>query len=541
MASYEDLERRIARLEAQQSTGMMVDTSFGTGLIRPFQNGFPAILTSCFDPNFGYSWAQNYLNDFTPGVEAESNPLAGNEAFTPDNNESLTPGTLGWIETDPQARGYLFIQSPPGFYRYQCIKNQWTEFVWTGSTWQFNSLQGCCGCAASTCLCYLGSGGSGIAIQSQLYFQITGNITGGSVGSGSGVTSGGSVSSGAAGVCLTGTLVQSGNQWQGTVTLADGSTLQLLMGCNANGQLQLMGVTISCDTENECVNGLLSVTSCPGTCTTTVSGGGSLLSGTSSAPSPSGGGTYTTSFCATISLGNCTLADCTNATLLITSDPTFGNCTPCATSGGTSGGGSLTPSGGISGHTSGAGSCGMGFSGIVFSGGVSGGICIPSGYDANATAVMHIGSNMLEFDTPWDGTATYTGEFVGPATGLVYNLILTPATGSAIVTQGGVTVGTGVGIKCAQPGNGNAYVAGTMQYLASPISPGGPDVTQGAFTIILRLCGSGGATSGGGGGSGGGQAGYGCVNFTGNSGAGLCQFGYGTMTADQCATVDCNP
>jgi hypothetical protein len=543
MASYEDLERRIARLENQQSTGMMVDTSFGTGLIRPFQNGFPAILTSCFDPDFGYSWAQNYLNDFEAAVEPESNPLTGNEAFTPDNNETLTPGTLGWIETDPQSRGYLFLQSPPKWYRYVNINGVLQEFVWNGVSYVYNQTLGCIACAnCTTCLCVSGSGASGVTIPNTLYFRINGtdNPSGGSPGSiGSG--SGG-------GVCATGTLTQAGCQWSGVATFSDGSTLQLLMSCNASGALQVMGFLVSCGTEDECINGVLSVLSCPGTCNT---GAGSTIH-----PSGFSGATYTTPFCATLSLAACALTDCANATLLITSDPLFGSCTPCAGSGGsTSGGSPGSGSGASGGGPSGAGSCGLGFSGIISSGAPSGGLCISVPYDANAAVILAIGNalnsgvELLEFDALYDATADYVGLFIGPGTGLLYTLAVQTGLGTGQVFvnggsgslggSGAIQVGTLTVVRCIQPGDGNAYLTSSVQWQNSPLAPNGPGTPTSAIGLTLRICnfsGGGSITSGGGG-----VNNFACMNLNPSNPDGwLCAQPLGNMTIAQCVAT-CPP
>lgn len=109
-----DLSRRLTAVERQLPTGQMVSTSNGAGSIRPFQVGFAAKLTSAFDPSEGYSWERLYLDVSVPEVGTGAFPQAGKFAFTPDNNERLAAGAVGWLEIDAQAAGYLFLKDAAG-------------------------------------------------------------------------------------------------------------------------------------------------------------------------------------------------------------------------------------------------------------------------------------------------------------------------------------------------------------------------------------------------------------------------------------------
>lgn len=87
--------------------GPQVSTFLGATEVRPFQVGFPAELTSGWSASTGYSWKQLLLSGVT--VAAESIPLTGDTAVTPDNDTGLSPGTKGWLEPDPQAGGWYFF------------------------------------------------------------------------------------------------------------------------------------------------------------------------------------------------------------------------------------------------------------------------------------------------------------------------------------------------------------------------------------------------------------------------------------------------
>ena len=107
-----ELERRVAALERRIPQGMMVSTTYGRAEVRPFQVGFPVVLTSAFDPVTGYSWQQQVVDLSLPGVDSPPLSRTGDNAFTPDNDIMLQPGQAGWLEVDPQAQGWLFIPTP---------------------------------------------------------------------------------------------------------------------------------------------------------------------------------------------------------------------------------------------------------------------------------------------------------------------------------------------------------------------------------------------------------------------------------------------
>lgn len=117
-----DILRRLERLERRTISGPMVSTSYGATEIRPWQVGIPVELTSSYDEHAGYSWKQLFLDTAISlstgtGVSSVTEPVAtrtGDYAFTIDNNKSLTAGVRGWLEIDPQARGWLFIYSAQG-------------------------------------------------------------------------------------------------------------------------------------------------------------------------------------------------------------------------------------------------------------------------------------------------------------------------------------------------------------------------------------------------------------------------------------------
>lgn len=90
----------------------MVSTIYGRSEVRPFQVGFPAVLTGPFDSVTGYPWAQLILDVTVPGVETQPQPRTGNQGHTPDNNQGLQAGVRGWLEVDPQAAGWIFTPTP---------------------------------------------------------------------------------------------------------------------------------------------------------------------------------------------------------------------------------------------------------------------------------------------------------------------------------------------------------------------------------------------------------------------------------------------
>jgi hypothetical protein len=87
--------------------GPQVSVFAGAEEVRPFQVGFPAELTGTWNASTGYPWKQLLLSGVA--VAAESIPLTGDLAVTPDNDATLASGTVGWLEPDPQAGGWLFL------------------------------------------------------------------------------------------------------------------------------------------------------------------------------------------------------------------------------------------------------------------------------------------------------------------------------------------------------------------------------------------------------------------------------------------------
>lgn len=84
-----------------------VSRSSGATIINPSQLGFPAELTSRWDSAQGYSW-KRLVKQGTATTDPTMQ-LVGKNAITPDNDESLTEGTQGWMEPDPGRRGYFFL------------------------------------------------------------------------------------------------------------------------------------------------------------------------------------------------------------------------------------------------------------------------------------------------------------------------------------------------------------------------------------------------------------------------------------------------
>lgn len=112
MNAIAEIMRRLAALERRIPSGPMVSTAQGGTEIRPYQTGMPVELTSAFNTNWGYSWKALFLDtasSSTASVTDAASPLTGHLAFTPDNLETLPIGTRGWLEIDPQSRGWIFI------------------------------------------------------------------------------------------------------------------------------------------------------------------------------------------------------------------------------------------------------------------------------------------------------------------------------------------------------------------------------------------------------------------------------------------------
>ena len=102
------LERQVASRGAAGAPGL--STAFGAGSVS-YRDRFPAILTSTFNSTTGYSWERLVLDTtVTPAAVVEvGSPQTGSYAFTSDNNETLTVGTRGWLEADPNAGGWIFL------------------------------------------------------------------------------------------------------------------------------------------------------------------------------------------------------------------------------------------------------------------------------------------------------------------------------------------------------------------------------------------------------------------------------------------------
>jgi hypothetical protein len=114
-----DLVRRIGQLERQSTHGAGVSTVFGVTSTRVVQPGFPAELTSSWDSSTGYSAKALTISGLTVTNPDVQSTFTG--VVTTDNDTSLTSGTRGWLEPDPQAGGWLFISSgaassPPNSY-----------------------------------------------------------------------------------------------------------------------------------------------------------------------------------------------------------------------------------------------------------------------------------------------------------------------------------------------------------------------------------------------------------------------------------------
>lgn len=106
-------------------------TAFG-GSAPPFQMGLAVELTSTFNSTTGYSWKQLLL-DTGASPAAYAVPTyyrTGDGAFTPDNNQTLTSGTQGWLEIDPQAKGFIFVPTTPA----SATVSTWKEPVRVATT-----------------------------------------------------------------------------------------------------------------------------------------------------------------------------------------------------------------------------------------------------------------------------------------------------------------------------------------------------------------------------------------------------------------------
>lgn len=107
-----DLESRLRAMEARPfAAGPQVSQLHGVTHVRPFQVGFAAEIRSSYDAATGYDWRQLVLeSDATPTYVVPTDPPAGENAFCPDGNTSLTTGEIVWMEPDTQAGGWCAVK-----------------------------------------------------------------------------------------------------------------------------------------------------------------------------------------------------------------------------------------------------------------------------------------------------------------------------------------------------------------------------------------------------------------------------------------------
>lgn len=108
------IEQRLAALERNSSPrGPLSTTAFG-GSAQPFQVGLVAETTAVFSSTRGYAWKQALIDQTTTPVTVAVPTVyrTGDLAFTPGNDTTLAIGTRGWLELDPQAKGYIFTPVP---------------------------------------------------------------------------------------------------------------------------------------------------------------------------------------------------------------------------------------------------------------------------------------------------------------------------------------------------------------------------------------------------------------------------------------------
>ncbi len=106
------LAARLAALEAMRPSGTGVSTAFGATSVRPMQTGFAVELTSGYDSSLGYSWKR--LDLVPPAFVSPDVQLAGNLAFTIDDDQTLTATTKGWLNVSDTAGGWIFTPVKAG-------------------------------------------------------------------------------------------------------------------------------------------------------------------------------------------------------------------------------------------------------------------------------------------------------------------------------------------------------------------------------------------------------------------------------------------
>jgi hypothetical protein len=108
-----DLRQQIAAMKqrtAPMGTGLgtFVGTQYQQNQTWNRQVGFPAELTSTFDPVTGYSWKALARDLAAPELTDPTPQNIGDNAIAVDGDETLTVGTRVWLEPDPMGVGYEF-------------------------------------------------------------------------------------------------------------------------------------------------------------------------------------------------------------------------------------------------------------------------------------------------------------------------------------------------------------------------------------------------------------------------------------------------
>jgi hypothetical protein len=106
-----DLQQQIAAMKqrtAPMGTGLgtFVGTQYQQNQTWNRQVGFPAELTSTFDPVTGYSWKALARDLAAPELTDPTPQNIGDNAIAIDGDETLTVGTRVWLEPDPMGVGY---------------------------------------------------------------------------------------------------------------------------------------------------------------------------------------------------------------------------------------------------------------------------------------------------------------------------------------------------------------------------------------------------------------------------------------------------
>jgi len=110
--TQQEIERRLLALERLVPHGPGVSTVFGAGS-TVYRDHFPARLTSTYNATTGYDWERLVLDRTvsSPTVVAFTGAESGGYAFTPDDDQTLTSGTEGYLVADPNAGGWIFLKS----------------------------------------------------------------------------------------------------------------------------------------------------------------------------------------------------------------------------------------------------------------------------------------------------------------------------------------------------------------------------------------------------------------------------------------------